>query len=531
MPKRDERGGVLVVMAAAITVLVIVAGFAVDLGMQRVARRDMQALADIVALDLARLLDGREADEVRDGDANFASLTETLAASVNRNKGSALGEDPACAPNPACVQPYLVKVNEAGVYPRQADGKPVPVTGTAIPNAVVVIASTKVAFAFAGVVGASEGGVSRTAVAAAEESACFRMGSFALGLATNSSVLAAIVGPAAAARVLSYNGLVGANVSLLGIAGELGAGTPDALLTSPGVTVGAFLDASAAVLTSEGGPSNVQLASDLATLKSDLGLLANSSIDFGEILDLGTGNNSALDADVNVLDILTSGLIVANGVNSVAIPNFNLNVLGSNLTARLTITEAPRIACNDGEARTAQGRIELTGQINLAVARLRNVSLTIGLANASGMLNDDDPTCDPSNLRVDTYGQTLANVRLQADIRSLPILFLGSLPLGTIDSGAPPVQPNGIYDLPIPNSYDTPVTTNNGTVGLDLSNATVSLLGVLDVGVLLQQLSPLVTGVSNLLTNAILPALGVSTAGADLFAQREPTCQSPALVG
>ena len=55
--RRDERGAVAVLTAALLTALVVMAAFVVDIGMQRVARRDMQALADVVALDLSRELD------------------------------------------------------------------------------------------------------------------------------------------------------------------------------------------------------------------------------------------------------------------------------------------------------------------------------------------------------------------------------------------------------------------------------------------------------------------------------------------
>ena len=57
----------LPMVAIMLTVLMGASAFAVDIGMQRVARRDMQALADAVALDVARLLDGRTAGRGRVG--------------------------------------------------------------------------------------------------------------------------------------------------------------------------------------------------------------------------------------------------------------------------------------------------------------------------------------------------------------------------------------------------------------------------------------------------------------------------------
>jgi Flp pilus assembly protein TadG len=57
---RDERGVVAITLALiSCFVLIPLAALAVDIGVQRVARTDMQSLADMVALDLARGLDGK----------------------------------------------------------------------------------------------------------------------------------------------------------------------------------------------------------------------------------------------------------------------------------------------------------------------------------------------------------------------------------------------------------------------------------------------------------------------------------------
>ena len=55
--RRDERGAIIPMMAMLLVVLIPSTAIAVDLGMQRVVRRDMQALADVVALAVAALRD------------------------------------------------------------------------------------------------------------------------------------------------------------------------------------------------------------------------------------------------------------------------------------------------------------------------------------------------------------------------------------------------------------------------------------------------------------------------------------------
>lgn len=53
---RDERGAALPLAALAMSALVLFTSFAIDLGRQRLRARDVQAVADVAALDLAREL-------------------------------------------------------------------------------------------------------------------------------------------------------------------------------------------------------------------------------------------------------------------------------------------------------------------------------------------------------------------------------------------------------------------------------------------------------------------------------------------
>jgi Flp pilus assembly protein TadG len=57
--RKDENGAVALTVALVVTLLLAVASFALDLGLARVGVRDMQAVADVVALDMARQIDGR----------------------------------------------------------------------------------------------------------------------------------------------------------------------------------------------------------------------------------------------------------------------------------------------------------------------------------------------------------------------------------------------------------------------------------------------------------------------------------------
>ena len=155
----DERGAVAVLTAVLMSlVLCTVAAFAVDLGMGRVGRGDMQAVADTVALDLARLLDGRTRSQIESGTTGQPSLANALSASVTRNDGHAFGHDIA-------VTPYLVQLDSSGSYTKGADGLPSQVASSASPNGVVVVAKTNVNFVFGKALGVAP---SRSAVGSAE---------------------------------------------------------------------------------------------------------------------------------------------------------------------------------------------------------------------------------------------------------------------------------------------------------------------------------------------------------------------------
>src|SRR3546814_956158 len=94
--ERDESGAVAVMVGLLTVVLVGVCSLAIDIGYQRVAKRDMQAIADIVSMDMARKLDGKTT-----GQLSGATWTDALADSLNRNANSSVGEPLKVIPHPA----------------------------------------------------------------------------------------------------------------------------------------------------------------------------------------------------------------------------------------------------------------------------------------------------------------------------------------------------------------------------------------------------------------------------------------------
>lgn len=529
-----ERGAAALVLAVVTAgVIVPLGAFAVDIGMQRVARRDAQAVADTSALDAGRALAGCTRAGGTPTQAQVdACVLSTASASAALERGD-VGTGKSVSARAGYIAPGTAWTSNLGLGCGSATSNgyftyPVPSGKTA--NAVLVVVRNSVSFGLARAMGADKGGVCRSSISTmAPDNTCYKVGSFALGLDTGNSILGPLLGVNnVSAQVLSSAGVAAAQVSLLGLATQLGASTTDKLLTIPGLTIGQFLLASIEVLNKTGDTAHAAL---LQTLYADLGAVVSKPMNLAGLLDLGQGDASALDANVRVADLLTGALLVANGTNAVSVPGLNLAVPGvGTLTAKATIVQPPVIGCNGGVAKAAQVTIDLTGGtgslVNL-VASVSNLSLRITLANAWAQ-TDPTVTCTSGSMALKVSNQTLANIRLTANVTAL----LGLIPVATLDTGAPPTKPSGTFTLTVPGAYTTPVVTNSGSLGLDLTNVSATVLGIISLDPLIALLAPLLNAVTGLVTGTILPVLGISVAGANLWAvPPTPTCGGPKLVG
>ena len=284
---RDEQGAIIPMVAMLLVVLIPSSALAVDLGMQRVVRRDMQALADVVALDLVRLVNGRTAAQINSGFNGHPTLDVALTRSVARNDDT-LGDTPV-------VIATLAHLDQStGELDRNPDGTLREVTGSEIPNAIWVRASGGVDFAFA----PGHGHAARTSVAVPAPAACFGLGSYA---ASFNSADATLLDPlmqrlldttTISTSALGYEGLATSTFSLLDLAevDGLAVGSVDELLALDGLTVNQFYAAVASVLSSNGGDD---VAIDLL---ESLSLHANQSSTFAlaDILAVSSADTAAL---------------------------------------------------------------------------------------------------------------------------------------------------------------------------------------------------------------------------------------------
>lgn len=567
--RRDERGAAAVIVGISMTLLLLIAGFAVDLGMQRVLRRDLQAMADVVALDMARHLDGRTQAVIKATPSWRGQLGESVLRNINDSSVSASMIDVKQLQEEAIADVDngdLVATATMGLIDANGEFSKIPYPE--VPSAVQVEIHSAVGFVFAGVTGISQGGAARSAVATTSSTACFRLGSFALGLdSENSALLNGLIGDAIDLGVLGYDGLANADLSLLGLATELGVGSVDELVSLPNLSMGELAIAAANVLEREGGETaQVDLLREIG-----LNVPTLPPIDLAGIIATSPGDDSALDANINVLDLIAGAAFLANGQNLLAVPNLTVGIPGiASVTAELRVIAAPQMYCgpinHTPPARNSQILLDLEvslldqGLSVLGLAGVRaatTLDLTVRIGDARGTLRKiicgDGTTGSPEGVDV-SVATALTQIALALNIDVDAILLFIPVPVAEITAGvgtneAPETSLAEVRVPPL--DYETPLETGSGTVGLSglaISDLQVQLLGIggavgnrlLDSilsGVLTPIVNPLISQIDSLLLGPLTDLLGLNVAGADVFIgdgadpPSRPECESPQLVG
>lgn len=548
---RDERGSIAIFTALlASTVLVGVTSFTVDIGFQRVARRDMQAVADLVAMDMARKLDGRTtAALVADPNWNKA-VGDSLGRQLNA-VGDALSVKTCVAGDVAAATAALGTTGICA-FPGKlnADGS-FSTSGTAAATHVKVLTRTSVDYFLP--VFADSGSAARSAVASSQKTACFKLGSFAARINTSSSVLGPLINHALGVNlsVLSYSGLAAGNIRLLDLSTQLGLATVDELATAK-VTLGALINASAAILTRKSGdPDAAASLAVLQQLNAAAGL--STQVDLGRLFSLTDSSTAAKAATVNVLDLVSGAAFIANGSNALAIP-LSISLPGmSAVTALVKVIEPPQMACGavgSAKARTAQIQVTVTGKHTTGLIALVtttvDISLNLQVARAEGLLVDAvcgvGTTASPYGIDVQA---TSGLASLDLSLASKTITLLGLLPDVT---AAVKVALNASGDSQLaqvrvpPKDFNTPVETGSGSIALAGRGSTstitsdVPLLGTTGSTVvnyvLNTVLAPVVSALDAQVLAPLTEAFGVNIAGADVFiAPPKPSCSSPVLRG
>lgn len=571
-----DRGATLPIVALVLPVLILMTSFAVDLGRQRSSRRTMQARADVIALDLVRLADGRPEVEVLMGDASHPSAETALVESAARNEVD---------------RAKVVSVDWGTMVNGLFDTNAVP-----FPNAVKVTLRETTDYFFQ----PGGGNAERSAVATAAPLIDLTVGSVAAGFqpdVPNSAALdaevnalnarlaahfgASIPNPATAGfDLVGYRGLAAADVDFRRVAANAGFASPDELFDSE-ITVGQLFDATATALdqqAAEGDPNAAAAAAEMRRFQTQMGVDNSATMRLGDTLSYEQGgDDAAATGDINVLDLLSGSADVINGTDFVAyqltptVPGIASVNVSQQSIRKATLK---RVGVG-GSAENKQVRF----QIDLVVAPLTGMTqpLTIPFvveaATATGTVDNltcATPSIDSSagidvsttavtvtlgtaaDLSVTTPGGLVVNAGVLIEGGGLTVaalLNLGlnlstilGLDLGADTTGTASASLGGGTDFLTFFPNDEPVEFQRApgglgavSIGTQLKSSFVASLGSALLGTtastaMANQLDYVFSNLQTTILDPLLEASGVAIGGADVLAD-ELECSGPKLVG
>jgi uncharacterized membrane protein len=556
---RPERGAVLLMASLATVSCLAATAFAVDIGRGVAMKRDLQADADVAAIDASRAL----GNKLGQGGLAPQALAEQLAReSLERN-----GFD---TDAPGTSHAVVLGVIDP-------DTRVFTATDPSLASAVKVTLTAPIEWAF------QPGGHSYTASgighAGVGNNVCrgvcggnnpethtdaqagIALGSFLARVDTSGGLLKSIFGQQLNGNVtlVGYTGLAAGSVTLGELRAALAFGTVNELLSAQ-VTAKNVLLAMVTVLQNRGDAVSLQAASDLNNLALNTDATRQITLANGITVAAG-GEDAANVTDISALHLAQMVAQLANGQNAVDIALTTQNMgaaltsllsfLGSN-TLTLKVIEPLQIAFGPpgkdaaGNWHTRVETAQIRAQLHLRPVGL--LDLPIYLEGASAQAALSSVTCrsplDTSTVNVETGTQTLkAYVGQVADINAAEPVTVNAATLlnvnviftavsvraqgnVTVASGSSP--PGGlVFDGPFDwnNTQTVSSTTpaNDGTPQLGSllkTPATEITTTPINVGSLittvLNLVNPVLDEVDTNLLDPLLASLGVSLGGGDV---------------
>ncbi len=549
--RTSTRGAVIPIVALLLPVFLIITAMAVDLGRQRNDRREMQSAADVIALDMARLANGRTIDEIALGDADNPATETALQASSDRN-----GIDRSKV------------VLQWGLTDATGNFTPL-FLGTDVPDTAQITASDVTDYFFQ----PGSGDVERIARAqyGAEALAGFKVGSFgatvspAQGTLLN-TVVTPLLGSPAGFSALSYQGLAGAQVNVFELGNELGLLTPNEVLTQT-VSFDDAVLASADVLERNGDSANATLLRNSVTTE-----MQNMDVQLSQFVDADTGGQGpGMSADINVLGMLTGAAFAAqctpdpagfDDCSGLSLPNVTANAPLVTSTSALKVIQGPQYAYGPVGTSADTGQVQLSidstvgGQnIGACVPSLLNafcilnglgfvgniaavvrVDADVTLAGGRNTITDigcTDPAADTLTIgsNTDLYDVALTITVEFGKSNGIGALVGNSLGSFTLTGSTSSINASDseLFTVPPDVLGVTTRATGNGNVGLSgislsASGSSSTVLGrVATLGVnfvmadvLSVLVNPLLTQIDNQILTPLANMVGVNVTGSDL---------------
>ncbi|MDD2664224.1 MAG: TadG family pilus assembly protein [Dechloromonas sp.] len=541
LPASRQRGAIGLFGILTLLTGLLFTALAVDAGRLWMERRQLQSIADMAALEAAGTIGCA---------ANLADVQAAAQAAAQRN---GYGDNLTQAPN----RVEIGKLKTVG-------GERQFIAGAA-PEAVHVVATESVpaSLLLGGLIG-NRVRITAEATARAEPAqATFGAGSYLLRVSATGKdanllnlLLGGLLGSSLSLDVASYQGLANANVTLLQLL-QVNAtvGSVEELLNA-NLTIREVIDMTrGAVILHDSGLSTVVGALDSLLLNTVNAL----DLRLGDVLNVATPvTDAAANLDLNVLDLITATLMVANKNHAISLP-LGINIPGLvNLSADINIIQPPQIAVGpagrdaDGnwctEAKTAQIDVGVTSFIN--VLGLATVDLKLALEVAQGTAHLKTLVTQAGAAQA-VIGATpgIASVMLTNQAGTGPAsvsLLFDLIQLARIGINLP-IQPGNAtdlnYDVSTPIAGKLPITQSvSSSLGDSLANALKSpdaldvellvipglgeLLKILSLGlidlddildtVLNSVLSPLLGMLGEALLDPLLRLLGIQLGGLDV---------------
>jgi len=347
-----QRGSIAVSAAFAVLIGLLMLVSA-QIGYLFYMKRELQKAADMAALSAVQVLapTGAVADCAAGSPVHIAAQASAIAnvpGFVDAIAGPDITVD--------CKFWDPTRTNSEGTHLFEPDVS----TGNRV-NAVRVRIDKTLSALIPSVVGEWMGGTEAHVVAVAANTAptaTFSVESRLLRLASDGllgKLLASLGANPTQLAVLDSAGLVDLDITPSGLLQELGLplstlagiGTPEELAALDAVSLGDLLNATLAVAQRTSGTAQAQIGAlsnivgvllDVAPLDIPIKLFGD-----GGILNaaLATDAQSALQADVKVIDLLQTGLMIANGDNLI---NLGLNIPLLGVESQVRVVEPPSIA-------------------------------------------------------------------------------------------------------------------------------------------------------------------------------------------
>ena len=275
----------------------------------------------------------------------------------------------------------------------------------------------------------------------------------------------------------SFQGLANTTVRIADLMAALGVGTVQQLLATQ-VSLSQFLTAVIAA-GAQNGLAGVSVGNTLAPNTLVVGpLLSNTPINVGnssgtpgvlQFLSMVGNDQSALNAQLNVLDLLTTAAQIANSKNAVALST-GLNIpglLGATLNLKiiqppvLAIGQPGKDASGNWRTKASTSQVQLGLNLSASVLGLVTIAVPVGVTVAGANAHVVDANCPVprTNLSADisgTISPVVACIAAGADSVS-----------SSLNCSAGPAALIGLLTLPVATIYDNPPPTTGVPFGSD----------------------------------------------------------------